>query len=86
MRIIEGLTTFFSKGLNESSMSKKRKRQSRILPSQDFQTTTTTSSTKRLLGREFNPDYSYVIKDLRRIGILAGTFFMVLVVLSFFLR
>lgn len=35
---------------------------------------------------EFNPDYSYVIKDLKRIGTLAGTFFVVLVVLSFFLR
>lgn len=38
------------------------------------------------MGREFNPDYTYVINDLRRIGILAGSFFVVLVVLSFFLR
>jgi hypothetical protein len=35
---------------------------------------------------EFNPDYSLTIKDLRRIGTLAGTFFLVLIVLSFFLR
>ena len=35
---------------------------------------------------EFNPDYSYVKKDLARIGILAGSFFTILVVLSFFLR
>ncbi len=35
---------------------------------------------------EFNPDYSYVKKDLKRIGILASSFFVVLVVLSFFLR
>ena len=35
---------------------------------------------------EFNPDYSYVIKDLRRIGLLAGTFITILIVLSFFLR
>ena len=34
----------------------------------------------------FNPDYSYVAKDLRRIGILAGTFVGILIVLSFFLR
>ncbi len=34
----------------------------------------------------FNPDYSYVAKDLRRIGILAGSFVTILVVLSFFLR
>lgn len=35
---------------------------------------------------EFNPDYTYVIKDLKRIGILAGSFFAILVVLSFFLN
>lgn len=35
---------------------------------------------------EFNPDYSSVKKDLKRIGILAGSFFAILVVLSFFLR
>ena len=35
---------------------------------------------------EFNPDYTYVKKDLKRIGILASSFFVVLVVLSFFLR
>jgi hypothetical protein len=35
---------------------------------------------------EFNPDYSYVKKDLTRIAILAGSFFVILVVLSFFLR
>jgi len=35
---------------------------------------------------EFNPDYSAVRKDLRRIGILAGFFILVLVALSFYLR
>lgn len=35
---------------------------------------------------EFNPDYTYVQKDLRRIGTLAGFFIVVLVALSFFLR
>lgn len=35
---------------------------------------------------EFNPDYSPVIKDLKRIGILAASFIGLLVVLSFFLR
>ena len=35
---------------------------------------------------DFNPDYGYVISDLKRIGILAGTFITILVVLSFFLR
>ena len=35
---------------------------------------------------EFNPDYSDVKKDLKRIGILAGSFIALLVALSFFLR
>lgn len=35
---------------------------------------------------EFNPDYTYVIKDLKRIGTLAGTFFVILIVLSFIIK
>jgi len=35
---------------------------------------------------EFNPDYSDVIKDLRRIGLLAGIFFIILVGLSFIIN
>lgn len=30
----------------------------------------------------FNPDYQFVIRDLRRVGILAGSFIIVLVALS----
>jgi hypothetical protein len=35
---------------------------------------------------EFNPDYSYVVKDLRTIGVMAGSFVIILVVLSFLLN
>ena len=35
---------------------------------------------------EFNPDYTYVKRDLRRIGLLAGSFFVILIALSFVLR
>ena len=35
---------------------------------------------------EFNPDYTHVKRDLRRIAVLAGSFTVILVVLSFFLR
>jgi len=35
---------------------------------------------------EFNPDYTMVKKDLKRIGSLAGLFITVLIVLSFFLK
>lgn len=44
------------------------------------------ASSRRAGGAaEFNPDYSYVISDLKRIGVLAGAFFVILVVLSFIL-
>ena len=45
-----------------------------------------TRSRNRRGAQAFNPDYSQTIKDLKRIGILASSFFVVLVVLSFFLR
>jgi hypothetical protein len=31
---------------------------------------------------EFSPDYTHVIQDLRRIGILAGSFIAILVILA----
>jgi hypothetical protein len=56
-------------------MSKKNKRQ-------------ISSGTRRsgsvITRDEFNPDYSTVKRDLKRIGILAGSFITVLVILSFF--
>jgi hypothetical protein len=48
--------------------------------------TTTVSMAPPSSRTEFNPDYTYVKKDLVRIGTLAGFFVVVLVVLSFFLR
>jgi hypothetical protein len=35
---------------------------------------------------EFKPDYTYIKRDLKRIGILAGSFFGILIVLSFILK
>lgn len=43
-------------------------------------------SATRAFSQEFNPDYSYVKDDLKRIAYLAGIFIVILVVLSFFLR
>jgi hypothetical protein len=34
----------------------------------------------------FNSDYQFVIRDLRRVGILAGSFIVILVALSFLLH
>jgi hypothetical protein len=69
-------------------MAKKTKRQVRRQTSPVNMTAETVSArpSVRSVEREFNPDYSPVIKDLRRIGLLAGSFFVVLVVLSFFLK
>lgn len=69
-------------------MAKKTKRQARknTLASNPASTTLLSNNGNRAFEREFNPDYSHVAKDLRRIGMLAGSFFMILVVLSFFLR
>jgi hypothetical protein len=72
-------------------MSKKRKRQIRVdnarksVASQS-PASPSLSGTTRSWRDDFNPDYTYVIKDLRRIGTLAGTFLLILIVLSFFLR
>ena len=33
---------------------------------------------------EFNPDYSIIKRDLKRIGFLAGMFFAILIVLAIF--
>jgi hypothetical protein len=41
-----------------------------------------TGSTSR--GMEFNPDYTPIIKDLKRIGLLAGSFLIILIIISFF--
>jgi hypothetical protein len=59
-------------------MAKKSKRQAAKV--------TTVSVTPSTARTEFNPDYSYVKKDLTRIGTLAGFFIVVLVALSFFLK
>jgi hypothetical protein len=36
--------------------------------------------------QEFNPDYTHINHDLKQIAIMAGSFLVVLVALSFFLR
>lgn len=56
-------------------MSKKNKRQTSY---------GTRNSGSAFTRDEFNPDYSNIKRDLKRIGILAGSFITVLVILSFF--
>jgi hypothetical protein len=44
------------------------------------------SPQRNLAATEFKPDYSGVKKDLKRIGLLAGSFFVILIALTFILR
>ncbi|MBP6179338.1 MAG: hypothetical protein KA473_11350 [Anaerolineales bacterium] len=57
-------------------MAKKNKRATQTAPTANIPAVRT----------EFNPDYSTTKKDLTRIGILAGSFFVGLIVLSFFIK
>jgi len=66
-------------------MAKKSKRQIR----RDVNPGTEKSIPEPLVGSRptgFNPDYHFVIRDIRRVGILAGSFIVILVALSFFLH
>ncbi len=78
-------------------MPKKTKKQTRKMPAMVASTptamnnvTTSAFSPSMTAGRtsdaEFNPDYTETKKDLKRIGILASSFFVILIILSFFLR
>jgi len=58
-------------------MSKKSKRRT----SRTVAASASVSSSGR---SEFNPDYSVIKRDLKRIGILAGSFLMVMIILALF--
>jgi len=60
-------------------MSKKSKRQ---VARQYFRPVAAPQQVAR--SAEFNPDYTNTKRELRRIGILAASFFGILIVLSFF--
>ena len=49
-------------------------------------TMTSVSMTSAPARTEFNTEYTHVKNDLTRIGTLAGFFFVLLIVLSFFLK
>lgn len=78
--------------MSQKSRSKKQARKApapRPLENQSAVTQPSTaafgSSSARSFTTDFNPDYSQTIKDLKRIGILAGIFFAVLIALAFVL-
>ncbi|GAP13902.1 hypothetical protein LARV_01661 [Longilinea arvoryzae] len=67
-------------------MSKKQKRQVSSGAGSAAPVAEKISASRITASTEFHPDYAPVIKDLKRIGILAGSFIGLLVILSFFLR
>ncbi len=68
-------------------MAKKQYRKAKTNPSKETPNAPASTSTRtRSSSAEFNPDYTYVKQDLKRIGILAASFISILVILSFFLR
>jgi hypothetical protein len=58
----------------------------RVTERKPVSTFSPSSSSKSFMTTDFNPDYSYVVSDLKRIGILAASFIIALVVLSYFLH
>jgi hypothetical protein len=48
--------------------------------------TVTINTRNRLSSTDFNPDYTDIISDLKKIGILASSFIAILIILTFFLR
>jgi hypothetical protein len=48
--------------------------------------TRSVSSRSSMKSSEFEPDYTFIKKDLARIGVMAVGFFVVLIAASFFLN
>jgi hypothetical protein len=67
-------------------MAKKSKRRVNRSTSRSTVAPVTPAESTRSFDRDFNPDYTHVINDLKRIGTLAASFLVILVILSFILR
>jgi hypothetical protein len=73
-------------------MAKKSKRQTRkVSPTRVIEApgnspfTSQFASSAKPSEADFTPNYSYTIKDLKRIGILAGSFFVILIAMALIL-
>jgi hypothetical protein len=61
------------------------KKSARVRSGLASSTPATPQTSGRSMTTEFNPDYSQTVRDLKRIGLLAGSLFAILIVLSFVL-
>jgi hypothetical protein len=69
-----------------SKKTKKRQSRKKRSTSSSAKSTAPAGNAQVKVETGFHPDYSETIKDLKRIGVLAGTFFIILLGLSFFLN
>lgn len=65
-------------------MAKKQRKVAKNIENTPISVVNTTRN--RLSSTDFNPDYTDIKNDLKRIGVLAVGFIGVLIVLTFFLR
>lgn len=65
-------------------MAKKHRKVAKNIENTPISVVNTTRN--RLSSTDFNPDYTDIKNDLKRIGVLAVGFIGVLIVLTFFLR
>jgi hypothetical protein len=64
----------------------KRRSVSSSTPVKSEKVVKTSLSAGRTFSNEFNPDYTFVKQDLKRIAILAVTFVVILIALSYILK
>lgn len=68
-------------------MAQKTKRKASTSTQQQAAQVSGSTLTRRFTSSEdFNPDYTHVKIGLKRIGVISGSFIVILVVLSFFLK
>ncbi len=67
-------------------MAKKSKRRVNRSTSRSTVTPVAPIESTRSFDREFNPDYTHVVSDLKRIGTLAASFLVILIILSFIIH
>ena len=67
-------------------MPKKQTRQISKTPADAQPVASTFVTSGQVFSADFNPDYSHVFSDLKRIALMAVSFTAILVVLSFFIK
>jgi hypothetical protein len=75
-----------SRGWSEQVSKAKRKTQHRPTAAAGASPEGRRAGGGSVSGGEFKPDYTFVLKDLKRIGLLAGSLILGLIILSFFLK